>query len=916
MNASNKDDFAQSAKERLAQAGKTKDESKRLGWGATMGAAILFAALLLALIDYWLVLPLGARLAGSGALAALVLLGIYRLIRFYRQPTSLKEAALDTEAERPDLGCEVSTAAEYLTGERSATHEYEPELVAALQSKVADELRAAPVPGRKGLLVPLWLFAGALAGLLLLAAFTPAGVTALTRTALPFVDKHYTRVEVKPGNIEIPVGRDLDITNIFSGRLPNDARFHWLEAGSNDWRSVALNSSTNGVYVHSLRSVPADLKYRATGSDATSDVYEIKTYVPPEVKAFSVKIDYPDYSRHKPTVQQTPDINVLRASSATVQITPNVKLSKATLRFSAASNVELTGDGENRWAANFKITKDTDYWIELVDEKGHKGINEKPFHIKAMSDTPPRVEMIEPGKDIRAAATNTVPMRISVADDFGVGEIKVVYHVLGGAEQNILARREGETNGEVTATAELRLESLGLKEYQVVAYHAEAKDDNTLDGPGVGRSRVYFIEITNEETGDSKTKAKGEKANLLAIQKQIISDTAALAAAAPADKFNQLAEREKVAREFGQMYLSAMSSNSAPAAAVAEMEAALKDMQQAGSQLGKRKRSDALPPEESALAHLYQALKQMPALKNLPVKPELAKEKLPQSDRLAAALEAIKKKKKEEPDDKQIEAALKEARDLSRAQASVNAALRNDDAADQGENEGDGQAANESAKKKNEKSQARPGNKNQQEAKSKSANQAQGQGQGKGEGQAQGEDKNDQPKDQKDQAKQQAKNQKGANNPGQGQGDGKGNKGDEPQSPKQQGEEQSDQDSDQQEPEQLAEKQDELSKEAAALAEMLQRLASRNTRVGQHAGQKAGQAAKNMAAAAQSMKQGNFGAAGVNGLQGEAELGEVISQLEKVVAGRVERADVANEDFPKEYEALISEYLKKLSHAE
>ena len=73
---------------------------------------------------------------------------------------------------------------------------------------------------------------------------------------------------------------------------------------------------------------------------------------------------------------------------------------------------------------------------------------------------------------------------------------------------------------------------------------------------------------------------------------------------------------------------------------------------------------------------------------------------------------------------------------------------------------------------------------------------------------------------------------------------------------------------------------------------------------------------QNMAAAAQSLKQGDFGSAGVNGLQGGAELGEVIAQLEKVVKGRTEMTDVASEDFPKEYEALIAEYLKKLSHAD
>ena len=64
------------------------------------------------------------------------------------------------------------------------------------------------------------------------------------------------------------------------------------------------------------------------------------------------------------------------------------------------------------------------------------------------------------------------------------------------------------------------------------------------------------------------------------------------------------------------------------------------------------------------------------------------------------------------------------------------------------------------------------------------------------------------------------------------------------------------------------------------------------------------------------MKQGKFGAAGVNGFQGELALREVVAQLERIVREKPELTDVANEDAPKEFEGLISEYFKKLSHAE
>ena len=107
-----------------------------------------------------------------------------------------------------------------------------------------------------------------------------------------------------------------------------------------------------------------------------------------------------------------------------------------------------------------------------------------------------------------------------------------------------------------------------------------------------------------------------------------------------------------------------------------------------------------------------------------------------------------------------------------------------------------------------------------------------------------------------------------------------------------------------------------MSKEAAALAERLQRLAGKDARLGHNLGNNAGQAAARMAAAAQAMKQGGFGVAGENGFQGELALRSVTAQLERILGNQPEPSDIASEDFPKEYEALISEYLKKLSHAE
>jgi hypothetical protein len=839
MDPNSENDPARLARHRLSQFCGSRDRAVRRCWLLAICEAILLVTLALALLDYWWMLPPVARTTGALALAALAMLGVARLIGFYRRPTGLKKGALEVESQRPDLGCEISTAAEYLSGERQVVHEYEPELAAALEARAAQHLGTAPINYGSKLRLYGAILGVSLLGLLCLVIAVPAMLTALQRTTIPFSKAHYTKVEVRPGNIEIPVGQDLDVTNVFTGRLPKNPRLHWQEAGAARWQEVALTNSLAGIYRLTLTNIRCDTSYRATGGDGASEIYRITTYVPPAVRDLTVMIRFPDYTGLNPAIQKSPDIAVVRASTAEMHLEPSVELASAKLRFSALPELTLTPEPNGFWGGSFQVTKDTDYWIELEDKKGHHGVNEKPYHIRAIPDNPPKIEISEPAKDIRASNTNKVLVRMSVTDDFGINEIKLVVNKLGDAQRVIPATRESMRDGEITATAELDLSALELKEYELVAYHAEATDNNTLDGPGVGKSPVYFVEITNEEGKPCLSQGQGQKVNLLVIQKQIIADSTALAPKAKAEEFDNMSTRQKDAAEFGQMYLDALEGGGAPATAVNEMQAALHDMTNAATRLQEKNRAEALPAEEGALAHMYQVLRLLPELENFPTAPSTANQQSPASPKLKVVLEAIKQRKKEDVTNQEIHEALDQAKDLARAQSALNSVLRHP----------------ESGSSKASGSESRSPSARQPET-----------------GGAEGQSDSQSPAASQEASSPSAK--------------------------------------------EMAENQNRLSEEARRLAEKLQRMAGRNSRLGHNAGNDASQAASKMAAAGQAMGQGNLGLAGQQGVESEVALHGVIARLERLLKNQPEPSDIANEDFPKAYEALISEYLKKLSHAE
>ncbi len=920
------------ANQRLREAGRAKDRAKRLAWAFVIGAALLEVLLGVALIDYWLALPAGLRMAGFMLLLLLLATGLGGWLKLRRRPTTIKEAALDTESQRPDLGCVISTAAEYTTGERSITHEYEPELVAALEQQAARNLHQAQISYTNKLLRPASFLAFALLTLLLFAAVAPVAFTAFKRTISPWSKETYTKVEVTPGSVDIPVGQDVDITNLFSGRLPKNPAIHWQQTNQPAWQSVALKASADGFYTYPFKKLQSSVKYQVTGNDAVSEVYEITTYVPPEVRALRVDVAYPEYTRVKPFFQTVPELTVLRASDLTFRITASTKLTKARLRFSGMPSIDLSAGENDQWSARVKAVTNADYWIELADAKGHGATNGQPYHLKVLPDNPPKIEITEPGEDMRAEATNTLPLKFAARDDFGISEIKIVYNKLGGPNQEIKCAFTNDGKGEFMGGAELALTGLNLKEYELVSYHAEARDNNTLDGPGVGVSPVYFIEITSEEGGahpKSKPKSEGQRLNLLVIQKQIIADTTVLASKAGADKFDELASRQKEAVDFAEIYHESLGKFAAPPEAVKLMEDALREMKSASGSLAERKREAALPAEEKALADLYQIMKVLPRLGNIPIEPPPPSEEQPKPDpALQVVLEAIKKQKKELASNEEVAEALEEAKKLSRAQAQVLPPA--DEPGQSTENAGQGSKTSkagpkaEGEKESNEaKAQAKPGEKKQaeeaqaeakKEGEKKQGEQAKAgakPGQGK---EGQGGKAGTKPGEGKD-----GQEAKAAGKPGEGKkadqakADAKAGEGKEGDGKEGEGAEAKPADEKETENlEKMAELESQLSKQAEALAAKLEKLAGKDTRLGHNAARQASKAAGQMGAAGQSLRQGNLGAAGTEGGQSLLSLDKVIAALQRLDQPNL--TDVATEDFPKEYEALISEYLRKLSH--
>ena len=98
MNHSVANDSSPVTENRVTETCGSRVPSRSLAWAITIGEAILWGALVWVFADYWLMLPVRYRFGGILILVSLAGIGLFRLVRFYKQFPRANKAGLKTQA--------------------------------------------------------------------------------------------------------------------------------------------------------------------------------------------------------------------------------------------------------------------------------------------------------------------------------------------------------------------------------------------------------------------------------------------------------------------------------------------------------------------------------------------------------------------------------------------------------------------------------------------------------------------------------------------------------------------------------------------------------------------------------------------------------------------------------------------------
>jgi hypothetical protein len=249
----------------------------------------------------------------------------------------------------------------------------------------------------------------------------------------------------------------------------------------------------------------------------------VATSAEPIVGDLRLELRYPAYTALPP--------RVIPSSSGQVLALPGteVKLSARALVPVAEAQLVVDEDGRadpdvrpvdvhaGALSSSFVVHKPGSY--RFVIAGAGRRVREPDAHrIDVEPDRAPRVDLYAPSESLEVAGPRRVEIGWSVDDDYGLGEIQLVWRAGTLPEQRRTIATPQAGSRSSAGKWEWDLAELDLKPGVRVAYHLEAKDNDNVSGPNVGVSRTFYLSMFSPREKHEQAIAAQEQLLELAVR--------------------------------------------------------------------------------------------------------------------------------------------------------------------------------------------------------------------------------------------------------------------------------------------------------------------------------------------------------------------------------------------------------------
>ena len=231
----------------------------------------------------------------------------------------------------------------------------------------------------------------------------------------------------------------------------------------------------------------------------------------PLVGDLEATLTFPAYSR-RPVLP-------MPSSSGDVRGLPGTKVEIKARVLVPAASVELVVDstdsaGENtviaaklegeQLSAALTIDKSTHYRFAVRSPAGARLIETTPRSIEAEPDQAPNVQLMAPADTLDVTNLRRVELAFVIEDDFGLTTAELVWEA-GKDKGKKPLTLEGAANGRAQGKLLWDIAEIVVPSGGEVRYWIEAKDNDTIGGPNVGKSRELRLKVISPRERHEET---------------------------------------------------------------------------------------------------------------------------------------------------------------------------------------------------------------------------------------------------------------------------------------------------------------------------------------------------------------------------------------------------------------------------
>lgn len=493
--------------------------------------AVVLAAIGLSLLANVVVLPVWLKivLLAAVGVVSVIIFGRYALARLAHG--SVETVAITLEERNPDLKGRLIAAIQFARSK--SWPGYSGDLIAATEQQALQRasgvnfnqvLSFHPVLRTGRYFVVTAVVAAALVALLpgIFTYSYEVFSNPTTEIAPPLAYK----VVPMPGSTEWVKYKDIEIgASIFGDRLPKTATIHhrlvdgsWQETEI-DLRKVPREEMPNGdslVVSTTLRQVNRSFDYYVEAGRLKTDIQQVDVVDRPRVNGIKLSIFYPDYTELDPTVidENSGSFSAVVGSRVNMQIETNLPVERAELVFEDSSRTPMKITGKQAETA-LQVETSKSYYIRLIDHLGEVNPDPISYHITAVPDEYPTVDVIRPGFNVNLSDEMILPLKVRIFDDYGFSSLALKYTIVSHgrtSDEHVAVLHYSDrikTEGEIEFNWDMDKLNMFPGDYTV--YYFEVADNDRISGPKISRSRQYVARIPSLEEIIAEAEGEGAR---------------------------------------------------------------------------------------------------------------------------------------------------------------------------------------------------------------------------------------------------------------------------------------------------------------------------------------------------------------------------------------------------------------------